>query len=373
MNVNKQVKKELLWLCGLSAMALFATRRKKMATLPLVAGAWLVLQNTVTESFRGQSAFITGGSRGLGLELATQLLKEGAHVTIMSRDESELTRAKVYLESLNAGRVHTFQGDVTNPVALREGLTQAHKTFGRLDLLINNAGTITVGPWETMTTEDFEAQMRLHLYAPINALRIALPYLRERESGKRVVNICSMGGRAAVPHMVPYDTSKFALSGFSQGVAAELADEGISVTTVYPTLMRTGSPIQAVFKGDHNKEFAWFQTGDVMPFFSSSAESSARQILQAARERRWEFTPSILGQSRTLVAAIFPELMGQAMILMNRALPKGKSRQHRTGHQSRGLFDRLWFTKLFANRARRVERMYNQAPSIDARNNLGLH
>ncbi len=372
-NLNKQVKKELLWVCGLSALALYASRRKKSSLLPIAAGAWLALQNTEVENFRGHSAFITGGSRGLGLALATRLVKEGAKVTLMARDADELLRARVFLESLNGGPVHTVCGDVTDTDHLRNGLAEALQKFNGLDLLINNAGAITVGPWETMTTEDFEAQMSLHLYAPMNALRLALPYLRENDSGKRVVNICSMGGRVAVPHMLPYDTSKFALSGFSQGVAAELADEGISVTTIYPTLIRTGSPIQAVFKGDHAKEFAWFQAGDVMPGFSSSADSVAQQILQATRERRWELTPSILGRTRMLAAALFPEMMGQMMVIINRAMPKGTSRQHRTGYQSRDFFDRAWWSKLFAPRARRLEQKFNQAPSVDARNNLGLH
>lgn len=376
--MKKQVRNELLILLGLAATALYATRQKKAAFLAVAAGGFLVTQKGETDDFLGHSAVITGGSRGLGFALAKQLILQGANVSILARDEDELRKARQKLEEFALGRgdsggsVHSIVCDVTDNASLEKALHEAAERFGGIDLLINNAGSITVGPWETMRQEDFEAQMKLHVYSVINSTRMVLPYLRRNNSGKRIVNICSMGGRMAVPHMVPYDTSKFALSGFSQGVGAELAGEGISVTTIYPALMRTGSPIQAVFKGDHEKEFAWFQAADVMPGLTMSADAAAQMIVEAARERRWELTPSIPAKLRMAAANFFPELMGKSMGLLNSLLPTGKSTEYKTGAQSRALFDRSEWTKPLVELAHDPEVDLNQTPTTDAKRNMGL-
>ncbi len=371
--MKKQVKKELLWLCGLSALALYATRNRRAAVIPAALGGLLALQKHTDTDFRGHSVVITGGSRGLGFALAKQLLAEHANVTLLARDQEELHRAQALLQKGGRGRVHIIQCDVTENFQLRSAFEEVYDIFGGIDMLINNAGSITVGPFETMKQEDFEAQMRLHVYAPLNAIQLCLPYLRAQDSGKRIVNICSMGGRVAVPHMVPYDTSKFALSGLSQGIGAELATEGISVTTIYPTLMRTGSPIQAVFKGDHEKEFRWFQVGDVFPGLSMSAEDAAEKIVEAARDRRWELMPSGIAKLRMSFAVIFPECLSYLMILMNKLLPKGQSQEYKTGAESRELFESSVLTQPFLARAKKAEAEHNQEHKSDARFNMGLH
>jgi len=360
--MQKQLRNELLTLCAFGASYLFASKYKRVALLPVMATGFLLSLRPKENEFRGQAAVITGGSRGLGFALARELIKEGCNVTILARDEKELKRAQQKLIRFGKGEVHTIVCDVTHPEKLKESLHEAYEKFGSIDLLINNAGSITVGPWETMELKDFESQMKLHLYAVINATKFVLPYMRTERSGKRIVNICSMGGRVAVPHMLPYDASKFALSGFSQGVAAELADEGISVTTIYPSLMRTGSPIQALFKGDHKKEFAWFQTADVFPFISMSAEKAAKLIVEAARERRYELMPFAPAKVRMAAAAFFPELVGWAMVRLNRMLPRGVSMEQKTGAESRELFDRSEWTKPFVEKAHAVEQELNQEP-----------
>lgn len=371
--MKKQVKNELLWVCGLSALALFASKYKKASLVPMAAGGLLLIKKTAFKSLRGHSVVITGGSRGLGLAIADELVQEYSNVTLLARDYAELARASDVLEQHQKGSIHIIECDVTNPDELKTAFEDVQRRFGGIDMLINNAGAITVGPWETMEQADFEAQMDLHVYAPMNATRLVLPYLRAKDSGKRIVNICSMGGKVAVPHMLPYDTSKFALAGFSQGVGAELEHEGISVTTIYPTLMRTGSPIQAVFKGDHEKEFAWFQAGDVMPGLSTSAHVAARAIVKAAKERRWELIPSFAAKARMTINSFFPELMAQTMAWMNRLLPKGKSKEYKTGAQSRGLFEKSILTKALVKRAHEAEDDLNQEAKTDAHFNMSLH
>lgn len=374
--MRTRVKNELLMLCGLGTLALLRAKRKRLAVLPALASGYLLtrilVESSMPDSFRGQSAVITGGSRGLGLAIARQLVNENCNVTLLARDEDELKRAKAQLEQLNRGQVHIVVCDVTDNEQLSSAINEAADIHDGIDLLVNNAGAIVVGPWESMTLQDFEAQMKIHLYAAMNAIRIALPHLRQKTSGKRIVNICSMGGRIAVPHMLPYDTSKFALSGFSQGLATELYDDGISVTTVYPGVMRTGSPIQATFKGEHEKEFAWFQTVDVIPGFSTAAQDAAKKIIEAARERRFELMPFLPAKLRFAVGSFFPELVAYTLVILNRLLPKGQSGEYKTGAQSREIFDRSLLTKAFKSSARKAETEANQMPKYNAKENMGV-
>jgi NAD(P)-dependent dehydrogenase (short-subunit alcohol dehydrogenase family) len=140
--------------------------------------------------------------------------------------------------------------DVREQADVDRAIASAADRFGAVDVLVNNAGIIQVGPMAHMTLADYEDAMRTHFWGPLFAVRAALPHMR-RQGGGRIVNISSIGGRLAVPHMLPYSASKFALAGLSDGLRAELAHQKIAVTTVIPGLMRTGSPVNALFKGRH--------------------------------------------------------------------------------------------------------------------------
>ena len=161
-----------------------------------------------------------------------------------------------------------------------------------VDVLINNAGVIQVGPLEHMEHEDFENAMATHFWGPLHLMLELIPSMRRRGFG-RIVNISSIGGRVAVPHLAPYSASKFALTGLSDAVRAELAPYGIRVTTVCPGLMRTGSPMNAQVKGQHEAEYAWFAIADSLPGFSMSAERAADQILSACAHGDPELTISL--------------------------------------------------------------------------------
>src|SRR5947207_4943379 len=118
--------------------------------------------------------------------------------------------------------------------------------------------------------------MMLQLWLPYDLSMTAIPHPRRVGEG-RVVNIASIGGKVAIPHLAPYCASKFALVGLSDAIRAELARDNICVTTVCPGLMRTGSHLNASFKGDHRREFAWFSLGAALPIFSIDANRAARQ------------------------------------------------------------------------------------------------
>ena len=370
--MNKALRNEFLAICGLGALGALVFGKPRVAAGFGIAAAGSILLTDPPFNFRGSSVVITGGSRGLGLAIAKELAREGAMVTLLARDLNELDRARqLILTEFPKARVHTVVCDVTQEGALGAALEESIAVFGDIDVLINNAGAILVAPYETLTRQDFEAQMELHLYAAIRAVEWVLPHFLRRRKG-RIVNICSLGGRVAVPHMLPYDTSKFALAGFSQGLAAELEKDNIPVTTVYPTLMRTGSPIQAVFKGDHEKEYAWFASGDNFPGLSMSANRAAKKIVQACRDGQRELVPTVTGKARLGLSVLFPELALATMALMNRLMPRGNARSYHTGAESRRYLDSKIWGSFLKKRSAEVEREFNQEPKENAKANMGL-
>jgi short-subunit dehydrogenase len=283
----------------------------------LAAGALFRRRNGY--DLRGKTALITGGSRGLGLVLARELAAEGANVAICARDRGELERARADLAARGAN-AYAFPCDVTQRAQVREMVDVVTRHFGRIDLLINNAGTIQVGPVEVMTVEDYEQAMAIHFWAPLYTTLAVLPQMRERGEG-RIVNISSIGGKIAVPHLVPYSASKFALAGLSDGLRAELMKDGVVVTTVCPGLMRTGSPRNANFKGQHRAEYAWFAISDALPVTSIQAERAARQIVAATKRGQAELIITTQAVLAVKFRHLFPEATADMLALANRLLP----------------------------------------------------
>lgn len=295
---------------------------------------------------RGKTVLVTGGSRGLGLVLAREFAVNGARVAICARDEEELQQASEDLESRGA-EVMSVKCDVTNVPEVEEMVTRVRERFGKIDVLVNNAGTIQVGPLEVMKHEDFEHAMRTHFWGPLNTILAVLPEMRERQEG-RIVNISSIGGKIAVPHLVPYSASKFALVGLSKGLFAELRKDGIVVTTVCPGLMRTGSPRNANFKGKHREEYAWFSISDSLPGISIKAERAARQIVDACKQGRAELIITAQAKMAVTFDALFPEMSAELMSLVNRVLPGpgGIGERSAKGRDSRSSWSPSWLTRL---------------------------
>ncbi|QSQ19796.1 SDR family oxidoreductase [Pyxidicoccus parkwayensis] len=316
-------------------------------------GAALGLRRVLKPRFQfaGRTVLVTGGSRGLGLVLARLLLKEGARVAICGREESTLERAREELER-GGGDVLAIPCDVTDPVQVEAMVAAIHERFGAVDVLINNAGTIQVGPLESMTLEDFREAMDTHLWAPLYTTLAVLPEMKRRGHG-RIVNISSVGGRVSIPHLVPYAASKFALVGLSDGMRAELRQDGILVTTVCPGLMRTGSPRNVWFKGNHEKEYAWFSLGDSMPFLSMSAETAARKILEACRRGDGEALVGLPAKLASLGRALAPNLTAAVSAFVNRSLPQDSNTDRVRGSESETPLTQSWLTELTRRAAER--------------------
>jgi NAD(P)-dependent dehydrogenase (short-subunit alcohol dehydrogenase family) len=283
-------------------------------------------------SFREKSVLIVGGSRGLGLILARQLIKKGARVAICARDGQELDRAGRELRNLG-GDVIEVVADVTVKADAEKAVQRSVEYFGRLDCLINLAGIIRVGPLASMTDDDFRAAMDTHFWGPYFTTMASLPHLRER--GGRIVNVTSIGAKVAIPHLTPYCASKFAHAGLSSAMRAELAKDGVVVTTVYPGLMRTGSHVNAEFKGENKKEFALFSLLDATPLSSIDADRAAEQILLAAEAGDAELIISTQAKVAARLNSLFPEMVSAVLATTARFLPGGDSKQKFTGLESK--------------------------------------
>ncbi|OJW20488.1 MAG: ketoacyl reductase [Planctomycetales bacterium 71-10] len=325
--------------------------KKALAGAAIAAGATAAARafarNRRMIHLDGRVALITGGSRGLGLVTAREFAAHGARVALCARDADELERARADLASRGAD-VAAFACDVTDPAQVDALVADVLGRFGRLDVLVNNAGIIQVGPFEETTLEDFEEAMLTHFWAPYYAIAAALPAMRARGGG-RIVNIASVGGKVAAPHLLPYSASKFALVGFSEGLRAELLKDGIYVTTVAPGLMRTGSPARATFKGQNEKEFAWFAIADSLPGLSVSAEKAARRIVDAARHGDAEAIISLPAEIMARANGLFPGLFADVMGVLNQFVfpaPGGIGRAKREGRDSRSPLAPAWATVL---------------------------
>ena len=268
-----------------------------LAGITAAAAAWLLLPRKRPNRSR-QVVVITGGSRGLGLALAHRFGHAGDQLVLNARNQTELEQARDMLMDQgsvqSAGDVLLVAADLTDPGQAANLIDRAFQHFGRIDVLINNAGIIEVGPIENQPLEAFTRAMDTNFYAALHTILTALPRLLEQEkrNGRRasIVNISSIGGKIPVPHLLPYVASKFALTGFSEGLHAELRLKGIRVTTVCPGLMRTGSSIQAQFTGNAAKEYRWFALGATTPGLAATTHHAADRIFHAAEAGCAEIT-----------------------------------------------------------------------------------
>jgi short-subunit dehydrogenase len=270
-------------------------------------------------SFRGRTVVITGGSRGLGLVMARRFAKEGSHLVLIARDETALRRAGGELRAMGA-QVLTVPCDITDESAAAAAIDRAIARFGRVDVLINNAGLIQVGPLSHMTCADFEEAMAVHFRGPLHLMWRVIPAMREAGGG-RIVNISSIGGEVAAPHLAPYSASKFALTGLSESLGMELRRDNILVTTVCPGLMRTGSPPNARFKGRHRREYAWFTIADSMPLLSMGAGRAAGKIIEACRRGSPYLALGVHTKAMIAFNHLFPNLKSRLSAMAVRMMP----------------------------------------------------
>jgi NAD(P)-dependent dehydrogenase (short-subunit alcohol dehydrogenase family) len=283
-------------------------------------------------SFSNSIVVITGGSRGLGLAIAREFAKEGARLALLARDDEELERARQDILARGA-EVITISCDVRDEAQVNGAIDQVVERMGRVDVLVNNAGIITVGPQEHMAISDYEDAMATHLWGPLYAMRVVTPHMRRRGGG-RIVNISSIGGKVPFPHLAPYVTSKFALTGLSQAMRAELSKDGIAVTTVCPMTMRTGSQYGVQYKGRRGSEMNWFAVLGALPFTSVDAGHSAHLIVEACRHGDAELFVVPPARFAAVLAQLFPDTTARLLSLINSFLPAPAG--EKSNHPRRG-------------------------------------
>jgi NAD(P)-dependent dehydrogenase (short-subunit alcohol dehydrogenase family) len=198
--------------------------------------------------------------------------------------------------------------------------------LGPIDILVNNAGTILVGPAENQEMEAFEDAMQTNFWGPYYAISEVLKQMKSRRFG-RIVNVSSIGGKVAFPHLLPYSVSKFALVGYSEGLRTELAKSNVFVTTVCPGLMRTGSPRNATTTGQHEKEYAWFTISDSMPVASMGARSAARKIIDACIHGEAEIHLGLTAKVGAVVQGCAPNVTAEVLSLVDRFMPEALPRR----------------------------------------------
>lgn len=280
------------------------------------AAALLARKKSPRFRLDGRVVFVTGGSRGLGLLLAREFIERGSKVAICAPDEQELAGAREEFAPVG-DRFFAIQYDLSDNDQVIFTIETIEKAFGPIHVLVNNAGTIQVGPLENQQLDDFYAAMRTNFWSAVHATLAVLPGMKQRGAG-RIVNVTSIGGKIAVPRLLPYSASKFALIGFSKGLRAELAKDGISVTTVVPGLMRTGSPRNVDTTRQNEKEYSWFALGDSLPGVSMDAKRAARKIVGACVAGTGEV---VLGAAAR-AAAVFEALAPNAVSAIFAAIDK---------------------------------------------------
>ena len=265
----------------------------------------------------GQAVLITGGSRGLGLATAHEFGRHGCRLALCARDAAELTSARAELEA-QGYEVFTSVCDLTDPSQIARLFGEVSARYGQIDVLVNNAGVIEVGPVQNMQRRDFEDALNVDFWGGLDMILAVLPQMQARKSG-RIVNITSIGGKVAFPHLLPYVAAKFAFTGLSEGLHSELKRDGITVTTIVPGLLRTGSYFNALFKGNKAGELAWFAIGDNLPGGSISAERAAREIVAATRSGDAERILSVPANLLSRAQGLAPNATNGLLTLINNA------------------------------------------------------
>ena len=267
----------------------------------------------------GRVALVTGGSRGLGLAIARELVHCGAAVAICARNRTQVDAAAAELRALG-GEALGEVCDVADPDEAAGLVDRVVDWKGGLDIVVANAGTLAVGPLPTQDTSELEHALDVMLWGAWHPITAALGPLR-RSPSPRIAVVSSIGGKLPVPHLLAYGVAKHAAVGLAETLRAELAAEGIPVTTVVPGLMRTGSHLHARMRGRPSAQFRWFGLGAVTPGLSMRADRAARRAVAGLARGDAELLLGLPTHVAVRAHGLAPGLGARLGALVQRGLP----------------------------------------------------
>ncbi|HEU4412372.1 MAG TPA: SDR family oxidoreductase [Polyangiaceae bacterium] len=300
------------------------SKQRVVGALGLAAGLALAAAGAARRSrrldLRGKVVVVTGGGRGLGYAIASEFARRGSRLALCGRDPAEVEGAA---EALRRAGADAFAArcDASDPDEVARFFAQTLDRFGALDVLVNNAGECFVGPAVALHQADVERALRNIFWATYHPTMAALPHLRARRRG-RIVNVTSIGGKVGLPHMSAYAAGKFAVTGFSETLAAELVKDGIYVSTVTPPPLRNGAQLASRYGGRREQEFAWFAWGLSSRLTAIDARRAARAVVDAAEYGDPERAVSLSSWLLARLQGLLPGTTTRVLALVDRAMPQ---------------------------------------------------
>lgn len=257
-------------------------------------------------SFKEKSVIVTGSSRGIGKEIARAFLREGAFVTINGRNEERLEKARKELGKEN-GTLIAIQGDVTDPEFCHQLIKQTRESFGKINVLINNAGQSIRGLFEDIEPSAFRKIIELNLLSTAFCTKAVLPEIKKTRGS--IIFVSSLAGIRGLPNNAPYSASKMALTALSQSLRVELADEKVHIGLLRVGLVKN-PPGKKVLDEKGNRI-------DIHRGGDQTTKQVAEEVRKMVQKRRKVRNLTLLGKSYNFVNRICPPLI-ELIILKTR-------------------------------------------------------
>lgn len=251
----------------------------------------------------GTVAVITGATSGIGRETAREFAAAGSKVVVAGRRQERLVELVKEIES-KGGKALAVATDVAEQAQVENLIAATVETFGRVDVLVNNAGVAIASRFLEMPLEDFRRLMDVNFWGAVFACHAAVPQMRKQNGGGVILNVSSIFGKRGMPFETAYCASKFALAGFSESLRAEVMSENIDVCTIYPGAVET-----EIFDAAANS--TGFEIPNYIPKFP--ARQMAKLIVQTARVPVPEVVAAFDAQAINIANTFAPALVDFAL------------------------------------------------------------